>query len=98
MRMNERQVHDVAHDFDLDVSFDGTEPDLSAVPTDQLESAVANLPEALRAVAQGILIDKRTMSDVSQALGIRQSELVTRLHRASIIIGASVSHDGPSDS
>jgi DNA-directed RNA polymerase specialized sigma24 family protein len=33
-------------------------------------------------VATGLLVEKRTMSDVSQSLSIRQSELVTRLHRA----------------
>jgi DNA-directed RNA polymerase specialized sigma24 family protein len=40
----------------------------------------------LREVAMGILYQKRTFSDVSQDLGIRQSELVTRLHRAQLAI------------
>jgi len=34
----------------------------------------------------GIFYQKRTLSDVSQDLGIRQSELVTRLHRAGLAI------------
>jgi DNA-directed RNA polymerase specialized sigma24 family protein len=80
--------------FDLDVSFDGDEPDLSKIPADKLEAAVAELPEALEAVARGLLIDKRTMSDVSQALGIRQGELVARLHRAMLSISMSLMGDG----
>jgi DNA-directed RNA polymerase specialized sigma24 family protein len=81
----------MAHEFDLDVSFEGDQPDLSSVPAEQIAAAVEQLPEALQAVASGLLIDKRTMSDVSQDLGIRQSELVARLHRATLLIGAFVS-------
>ena len=81
----------MAHDFDLDVSFEGDQPDLSSVPAEQIAAAVEQLPEALQAVASGLLIDKRTMSDVSQDLGIRQSELVARLHRATLLISAFVS-------
>jgi DNA-directed RNA polymerase specialized sigma24 family protein len=78
----------MAHDFDLDVTFDDArgEPDLSAVPIDTLTAAIAELPDALRGVATGLLLEKRTMSDVSQDLGIRQGELVTRLHRATSAI------------
>jgi DNA-directed RNA polymerase specialized sigma24 family protein len=36
------------------------------------------------------LLEKRTMSDVSQALGIRQGELVSRLHRAQLAIGMAL--------
>jgi DNA-directed RNA polymerase specialized sigma24 family protein len=81
----------MAHEFDLDVSFEGDQPDLSSVPAEQIAAAVEQLPEALQAVANGLLIDKRTMSDVSQDLGIRQSELVARLHRATLLISAFVS-------
>jgi DNA-directed RNA polymerase specialized sigma24 family protein len=81
----------MAHDFDLDVSFEGDQPDLSSVPAEHIAAAVEQLPEALQAVASGLLIDKRTMSDVSQDLGIRQSELVARLHRATLLISAFVS-------
>jgi DNA-directed RNA polymerase specialized sigma24 family protein len=81
----------MAHDFDLDVSFEGDQPDLSSVPAEQIAAAVEQLPEALQAVASGLLLDKRTMSDVSQDLGIRQSELVARLHRATLLISAFVS-------
>jgi len=84
----------MANFFDLDVSFDGDEPDLSKIPADKLEAAVAELPEALEAVARGLLIEKRTMSDVSQALGIRQGELVSRLHRAMLAVSMSLMGDG----
>jgi DNA-directed RNA polymerase specialized sigma24 family protein len=79
----------MANEFDLDVTFEENDPDLSHLSTEQLQAAVNELSDALRPVAQGLLIDKRTMSDVSQDLGIRQAELVTRLHRAKRLIAAS---------
>ena len=78
----------MSNEFDLDVSFDEGEPDLSKLTTEQLKVAVEALPEAIRSVARGVLIEKRTMSDISQDLGIRQAELVTRLHRAKQVIAA----------
>lgn len=81
----------MANEFDLDVTFEEAEPDLSKYTKDQLEKAVSDLPVAIRDVAQGLLIEQRTMSDVSQALGIRQAELVTRLHRAKVAIAISSS-------
>lgn len=77
-------------EFDLDVTFEGQEPDLSGYTHEQLSHAVALLPESIRPVAHGILLEKRTMSDVSQALGIRQAELVARLHRAKVAIAATL--------
>ena len=84
----------MATDFDLDLSFNDepVEVDLSGLNEGELVSAVAGLPASLRAVAEGILIEKRTMSDVSQALSIRQSELVTRLHRAKHSIAESLAN------
>jgi len=78
----------MSREFDLDVSFDEGEPDLSELTTEQLKEAVEALPEAIRSVARGVLIERRTMSDISQDLGIRQAELVTRLHRAKQVIAA----------
>jgi len=78
----------MSKEFDLDVSFDEGEPDLSKLTTEQLKVAVEALPEAIRLVARGVLIEKRTMSDISQDLSIRQAELVTRLHRAKQVIAA----------
>ena len=79
----------MSKEFDLDVTFDESEPDLSSLSTAELQEAVNQLPAAIKGVAQGLLIEKRTMSDVSQALGIRQAELVTRLHRAKKLIASS---------
>jgi DNA-directed RNA polymerase specialized sigma24 family protein len=74
--------------FDLDISFeeDGEKVDLSKIPAKELLAAIEHLPEPLKEVAMGIFYQKRTFSDVSQDLGIRQSELVTRLHRAQLAI------------
>lgn len=79
----------MAKEFDLDVTFEESDPDLSSLSNSELKEEVAKLPDALRPVAEGLLLENRTMSDVSQALGIRQAELVTRLHRAKKIIAAS---------
>ncbi|MEY2676796.1 MAG: hypothetical protein RL510_816 [Actinomycetota bacterium] len=76
----------MSHEYDLDVTFEEQEPDISHLSPEQLATAVENLPEALKPVARGLLIEKRTMSDVSQELAIRQAELVTRLHRAKQLI------------
>ena len=78
--------------FDLDVTFEDSneEPDLSKIKAEDLKRVIDQLPEALRGVATGLLLEKRTMSDVSQDLGIRQGELVTRLHRAMLFIGMNL--------
>lgn len=78
--------------FDLDLSFEDepAEPDLAELSAATLTAEISKLPVALREVATGILLEKRTMSDVSQDLGIRQSELVTRLRRAKQAIADSV--------
>jgi len=74
--------------FDLDINFeDEDNPNLNAIPAEDLLKAIESLPASLKEVAMGILYEKRSFSDVSQALGIRQSELVTRLHRAQLAIG-----------
>ncbi len=76
----------MSHEYDLDVTFEEQEPDISRLSPEELATAVESLPEALKPVARGLLIEKRTMSDVSQELAIRQAELVTRLHRAKQLI------------
>jgi len=78
----------VSNFFDLDISFedDGEKLDLSKIAAKDLLAAIETLPDSLKAVAMGILYERRTFSDVSQALAIRQSELVTRLHRAQLAI------------
>ena len=77
-------------EFDLDVTFEESDPDLSGYDEQSIRAAIAKLPEAIRPVAQALLLEKRTMSDVSQALGLRQAELVTRLHRAKLAIAEAL--------
>lgn len=76
--------------YDLDLNFPGDEPDPAKLPLGVVQGAIAQMPEPLAVVAQAILVDKRTMSDVSQELGIRQGELVSRLQRAQLAIGMHV--------
>jgi len=82
----------MSNDFDLDLSFDEetVEPDLSGIDAATLAREITKLPIALREVATRLLLENRTMSDVSQTLAIRQSELVTRLHRAKHAIAESL--------
>jgi DNA-directed RNA polymerase specialized sigma24 family protein len=79
-------------EFDLDVTFDEGDPDLSGCDEQSIRAAIENLSDAIKPVAKALLIDKRTMSDVSQALGLRQAELVTRLHRAKLAIAEALSN------
>ena len=76
--------------YDLDLAFPGDEPDPAKLPLEVAQAAIAEMPEPLATVAQAILVEKRTMSDVSQELGIRQGELVSRLQRAQLAIGMHV--------
>ena len=76
----------MSSEYDLDVTFEESEPDISHLSETELRNGIAKLPDAIRPVAYGLLIEKRTMSDVSQALAIRQPELVTRLHRAKLAL------------
>ena len=76
--------------YDLDLAFPGDEPDPAKLPVAVVEEAIAKMPESLAVVARAILVEKRTMSDVSQDLGIRQGELVSRLQRAQLAIGMHV--------
>lgn len=81
----------MGNEFDLDVTFEEAEPDLSSLTKEQLVKEISKLPESIGKVATGLLVEERTMSDVSQQLGIRQAELVTRLHRAKQIIASNLS-------
>ena len=73
--------------FDLDISFDEDDDAMiSKIPAQKLLDAIETRPDSLKDVALGILYQRRTFSDVSQDLGIRQSELVARLHRAQLAI------------
>lgn len=87
-----RKESTMSSEFDLDLSFETepADPDLSGLDEAILKAEIAKLPAALREVANGLILEQRTMSDVSQALAIRQSELVTRLHRAKHAIAHSL--------
>ena len=76
-------------EYDLDVTFedDDVAPDLSNVAQDDLVAAITQLPKNQADVAQLVLVENRTLSDVSQRLAIRQPELVRLLHRAKVQIG-----------
>ncbi len=76
-------------EYDLDVTFDENDvaPDLSKVAQEDLVAAIAQLPKNQADVAQLVLVENRTFSDVSQRLAIRQPELVRLLHRAKVQIG-----------
>ena len=78
-------------EFDLDVTFEQQvdEKLITSLSPEQLSKHIENLPADLVAAANGILIEHKTYSDVSQALGIRQQELVRAVHRAKLIISES---------
>jgi DNA-directed RNA polymerase specialized sigma24 family protein len=75
-------------EFDIDVTFEqsANEALIASLGAAELKIKIESLPHDLMAAANGVLIEKRTYSDVSQNLGIRQSELVRAVHRAKLII------------
>ena len=77
-------------EFDLDTTFEenADEKLISSMTDEQLAEAISKLPQDISDAARGILIQRRTFSDVSQELGIRQQELVRAIHRAKLIISA----------
>ena len=81
----------VDKEFDLDVTFEqqADEKLIASLSPEKLSKHIQNLPQDLVAGATGILIEHRTYSDVSQALGIRQQELVRAVHRAKLLISES---------
>lgn len=78
-------------DFDIDVTFEeqANEQLVASMSKAELTSAIAKLPAAISAPAHAVLVDKRTYSDVSQSLGLRQPELVRAIHRAKLLIAES---------
>ncbi len=78
-------------DFDLDVTFEETanESLIASLSSADLKKKIDALPHDLIPAATGILVEKRTYSDVSQELGIRQSELVRAIHRAKLLISGA---------
>jgi DNA-directed RNA polymerase specialized sigma24 family protein len=78
----------VDNEFDLDVTFDeqADESLIASLSPGKLSKLIENLPQDLVEAATGILMQRRTYSDVSQELGIRQSELVRAVHRAKVMI------------
>ena len=78
-------------EFDLDVTFEqeADEQLIASLSPAELSKYIQNLPQDLIDAATGILIERRTYSDVSQSLGIRQQELVRAVHRAKLIISES---------
>lgn len=82
--------------FDLDVSPEHPvdEAAFAAIERERLLAEIAALPSDLRAGVTGILVEGRTYSDVSQDLGIRQSELVRIVQRGKAIITRRVAQAG----
>lgn len=78
----------MADDFDLDVTpeHDIDDSAVDALGYEELVSRISQLPPDLRAPMGGVLLEKRTYSDVSQELGIRQPELVRAVQRGRAII------------
>lgn len=86
----------LADDFDLDIIEETDarhEQFVASLDRADLEASIAQLPHDLIAAATAVLLQGHTYSDVSQDLGIRQSELVRAIHRSRAIIVRR--HAGP---
>lgn len=82
----------MAHDFDLDVTpeHDVDDSAVDALGYEELVGRISQLPPELRAPMGAILLERRTYSDVSQELGIRQPELVRAVQRGRAIIARAI--------
>jgi DNA-directed RNA polymerase specialized sigma24 family protein len=78
-------------DFDIDVTFEerANEKLVASLSPAELAAAITKLPAEISVAAHAVLVEKRTYSDVSQALGLRQPELVRAVHRAKLLISES---------
>ncbi len=75
----------IQDDFDLDQTTSGDEElrlAVAALSADALSERIEALPADLRPLAIGVHVEGRTLSDVSQELGMRQAEVVRGLRRA----------------
>lgn len=75
----------IQDDFDLDQTNPGDEEliqAVSALSAAELRAAISALPADLQPLATGVHLEGRTLSDVSQDLGMRQAEVVRGLRRA----------------
>lgn len=76
-------------DFDLDQSSPGDDELralVGALSRADLDRGIDSLPRDLRPLAFGVHIEGRSLSDVSQDLGMRQAEVVRGLRRARRLI------------
>lgn len=51
----------------------------------KIENMVARLPDDLRPVAQGVILDDRSRAEVSRHTGVSRTTITNRMHRISII-------------
>lgn len=73
--------------YDLNIAFPGDEPDPAKLPLSVVESALAQLPEAMAAVATEVLIAKRSIADVAASHGLTDGDVVSLLQQAQLTIG-----------
>ncbi len=78
----------MADRFDLDITPDHPVDDsvVDGLSYDELVGAISQLPPELRAPMGAVLLEKRSYSDVSQELGIRQAELARAVQRGRALI------------
>ena len=75
----------IQDDFDLDQTISGDEElrlAVAALSSAELSARIEALNPDLRPLAIGVHVQGRTLSDVSQELGMRQAEVVRGLRRA----------------
>lgn len=78
----------MADRFDLDITPEHPVDDsvVDGLSYDELVGAISQLPPELRAPMGAVLLEKRSYSDVSQELGIRQAELARAVQRGRALI------------
>ena len=76
--------------YDLNIGFEGDEPDPAKLPVAIVEEALAQTDPGVAAAGRLVLIEKLSMADAAVQLGVAEGEIVARLQQAQFAIGMQV--------
>ena len=62
-------------EFDLDVTFDEGDPDLSGYDEQSIRAAIENLPEREQLVMQLYYVEEMNLKEIGEVLGVSESRI-----------------------
>ena len=73
--------------YDLNIAFDGDEPDPAKLPVAVVRAAISGMPAEIGTVATACLLEKRGIGEVAGELGVSEGQIVSRLQQAQLALG-----------